>query len=110
MKTIFAALVATLFSLTSTFALADSDKFQGGFNTGSFSASGFVGAPQAGEWSVGAMNQSFGTAGVNETKSGFKIDTSTGSMTEGFGSNFRGGTAAGGAGFGKGWGQFRGRF
>lgn len=92
-------------------ALADSDRFSGFATSGAVSASGFVNNPeQSGSWSVGAMNESYGFAGIRETKGGVELSTSGGSTSEGFGQNFRGLTAAGGVGFGSGRFGFRGRF
>ena len=91
-------------------ALADSDRFGGRIGSGSFSASGFVNAPQGGSWQVGAMNESYGFAGVREASSGVEISTSGGSTSEGFGNNFRGLTGAVGFGGGRGFSGFGGRF
>jgi len=105
MKSTILAAVVSILALGSV-AHADSDKFQGGMFTGSFSGSGFINGAQAGNWAVGAMNQSVASAAVRETKTGFKLDTQTGSKTEGFGNKFGGGVAAGGKGWGQGWGRF----
>jgi len=104
--TIFAAL------LMAAPALADDgfDRFGGAIRSGAFSASGFANAGQSGDWSVGAMNDSYGFSAVRETQTGVELSTSGGSVSEGFGSRFRGVTGAAGSGFGDGRSRFRGRF
>ena len=106
MRVIMTAALAAMLAST---AMA-SDKFKAAGVGGSLSASGFVSAGQTGNWTVGAMNQSYGGAKVFE--GGGTVETSTwgGSTTEGFGSNFRGGVAAGGVGGGFGGFRARGRF
>lgn len=107
MKMIPLALAAALLAGA---ASADTDTFSGGMMAGSLAASGFVSMGQPGRWSVGAMNESWGFAGVTETHTGVEISTSGGSRSEGFGQNFRGFTGAAGVGGGFGASRFRGRF
>ena len=70
---------------------------------GAFSASGLASFGQRGEWSAGAMTTSYGGVSIRTTCGkcgGTEVNTWSGSTSEGFGSNFRGTVATGGAGFG----------
>lgn len=101
MKRITLAIAAALLA-TSAYATGPGNSggnAPSGF-AGSISASGFINTGQHGDWSAGAMNQS--NAGVEAR--GRSVNTWSGSTSEGFGSNFRGATAAGGAG--KAFGRF----
>ena len=102
-------MTAALAALLATGALA-ADKFKAGGVGGSLSASGFVSGGQPGNWTVGAMNESYGGAKVFGGNGTTEATTWGGSASEGFGQNFRGGVAAGGAGGGFGGFKARGRF
>ena len=108
MRSFIFSLVAVVIALSGAQAFAGNFSGFSGFSgggsasTGSVAASGFVNGAQGGSWSVGAMTESYGTAGVEAcSRCGVNLSTSGGSMTEGFGSNFRGVVGSGGAGFGQ---------
>lgn len=110
MKNLILAAVASL-GLAST-ALADdgSDTFKGFGFGGAIAGSAITNVPQGGNWSAGAMTQSYGGVAFRETETGVKLDTVGGSSSETFGKGFRGRLSTGGLGGGFGAKRFKGVF